>query len=53
MNRTNRLLRWVGVGTLVFGVLPVVTVLVREVPGMIREIKIARMGLRGGWKQAH
>jgi hypothetical protein len=53
MSNTNRVLKWIGVGTLVFGVLPVTAVLAREVPGMIREIKIAKMGFRGGWKQAH
>jgi len=53
MNTMNRVLKWIGVGTLVLGVLPVTAVLVLEIPGMIREIKIARMGFRGGWKQAH
>lgn len=53
MSNTDRVLKWIGVGTLVLGVLPVTAVLVREIPGMIREVKIARMGFRGGWKQAH
>lgn len=53
MNTMNRILKWIGVGTLVLGVLPVTAVLVREIPGMLREVKIARMGFRGGWKQAH
>ena len=53
MNTMNRVLKWIGVGTLVLGVLPVTAVLVREIPGMLREVKIARMGFRGGWKQAH
>lgn len=53
MNTMNRVLKWIGVGTLGLGVLPVTAVLVREIPGMLREVKIARMGFRGGWKQAH
>lgn len=53
MTTTDRVLKWIGVGTLALGVLPVTLVLVREVPGMIREIKIAKMGFVGGWKQAH
>lgn len=53
MSNTDRVLKWIGAGTLVLGVLPVTAVLVREIPGMIREVKIARMGFRGGWKQAH
>jgi hypothetical protein len=52
-NGMDRALKWVGVGTLTLGALPVTAVLVREIPGMIREVKIARMGFRGGWKQAH
>jgi hypothetical protein len=53
MNTINRALKWLGVATLVLGVLPLTGVLVREIPGMVREVKIARMGFRGGWKQAH
>ena len=53
MITTTRVLKWIGVATLVLGVLPLTGVLVREVPGMIREVKIARMGFVGGWKQAH
>jgi hypothetical protein len=53
MNDMDRALKWVGMGTLVLGMLPLTAVLVREVPGMIREVKLARMGFRGGWKQAH
>lgn len=46
-------LKWIGAGTIVFGVLPVAAILVRDIPGIIRELKIERMGWRGGWKQAH
>lgn len=53
MNTTDRVLKWVGVGTLAFGAVPFAAVLVREVPGMVREVKIDLMGFRGGWKQAH
>jgi hypothetical protein len=53
MNTMDKALKWIGIGTLVLGVLPVTAVLVREIPGMMREIRIARMGFRGGWKQAH
>jgi len=53
MDTTNRVLRWVGGATLVLAVAPLTAVLVREIPGMIREVKIARMGFVGGWKQAH
>lgn len=53
MSKTDRILKWIGVGTLVFGVLPVAVILARDVPGMIREIKMDKMGMRGGWKQAH
>ena len=53
MSQTDRVLRWAGAATLTFGALPLLVVLGREVPGMIREIKIAQMGFRGGWKQAH
>jgi len=53
MNSMDRALKWVGIGTLALGVAPVTAVLVREIPGMVREVKIARMGFRGGWKQAH
>jgi hypothetical protein len=52
-NRTDRILKWIGVGTLVFGVLPIVVITARDIPGMIREIKIEMMGQKGGWKQAH
>ena len=53
MSRTDQTLKWLGVGTLVLGVLPLTAVLVREIPGMVREVRIARMGFVGGWKQAH
>lgn len=52
-NRTDQILKWIGVGTLVFGVLPVVAIIARDIPGIIREIKIEMMGQKGGWKQAH
>jgi hypothetical protein len=53
MSQTDRVLKWTGAAALVLGVLPLLLVLGREVPGMIREIKIAQMGFRGGWRQAH
>jgi hypothetical protein len=53
MTRTDRILKWIGVGTLLFGVLPVVAVTAGDIPGIIREIKIEMMGQKGGWKQAH
>ena len=53
MSNINRALKWMGVAALVLGVLPVTGVLIREIPGAIREIKIARMGFVGGGKQAH
>jgi hypothetical protein len=53
MSTINRVLKWTGGAALVLGVLPLTAVLVREIPGMIREVKIARMGFVGGWKQAH
>jgi hypothetical protein len=53
MSQTDRVLKWLGAATLALAVLPLLVVLGREVPGMIREIKIAQMGFRGGWKQAH
>jgi hypothetical protein len=52
-SKTDQILKWIGVGTLVFGVLPVVAITVRDIPGIIREIKIDMMGWKGGWKQAH
>jgi hypothetical protein len=53
MTGIDRALKRAGVATLVLGVLPLTGVLVREIPGMIREVKIARMGFVGGWRQAH
>ena len=53
MTNSDRIFKWIGVGAVVFGVVPFVVILLRDVPGMIREVKIDRMGLRGGWKQAH
>lgn len=53
MSTTDRVLKWIGVGALVFGVLPVAAVVARDLPGILREVKIARMGFVGGWKQAH
>lgn len=53
LSKTDRALKWIGVGTLVFGVLPVVAITARDIPGIIREVKIDMMGMRGGWKQAH
>jgi hypothetical protein len=53
MSRTDPVLKWMGAATLALVILPLLVVLGREVPGMIREIKIATMGFRGGWKQAH
>lgn len=49
----DEVLKWIGVGTLVLVVLPVVAITLRDIPGMIREVKIDLMGFRGGWKQAH
>jgi hypothetical protein len=53
MTNTDRALKWIGVGTVVLGALPFAVIVLRDVPGMIREVKIDRMGMRGGWKQAH
>jgi hypothetical protein len=53
MTGTDKILKWIGVGALLFGVLPVVAVTARDIPGIIREIKIEMMGQKGGWKQAH
>ena len=53
LSTSDRILKWIGVGTLVFGVLPVAVIVAREIPGIIREIKVLTMGGKGGWKQAH
>jgi hypothetical protein len=49
----DRILKWIGVGALVFGALPVAIIAAREMPGIIRELKLMTMGGKGGWKQAH
>jgi hypothetical protein len=53
MNRTERVLAWIGAGVLLLVVLPVIVITARDVPGMIREVKMDKMGFKGGWKQAH
>lgn len=53
MTRTDQVLKWIGAGTLLLIVLPIVVITARDIPGVIREIKIERMGWKGGWKQAH
>jgi len=49
----SRAFKWIGITTVVFAIVPFAAILVRDVPGMIREVKIDKMGLRGGWRQAH
>jgi hypothetical protein len=53
MSRTERVLAWIGAGVLLLVVLPVIVIIARDVPGMIREVKMDKMGFKGGWKQAH
>jgi hypothetical protein len=53
MTRTDHILKWIGAGTLLMIVLPIVAITARDIPGAIREIKIGLMGWKGGWKQAH
>jgi hypothetical protein len=53
MSKTDQALKLLGAGTLLFGVLPLVGIVLRELPGGFREIKDLRMGMRGGWHQAH
>jgi hypothetical protein len=53
MSKTDKMLRSIGIATLALGAFPVALVIVRDIPGMMRELKIAKMGARGGWKQAH
>jgi hypothetical protein len=53
MSRTDQILKWIGAGALLFIVLPVIVIIARDVPGMIREVKMDKMGFKGGWKQAH
>ena len=52
MSRTDQFLKWIGVVALGAG-LGVVAIAARDLPGIVRELKIARMGFVGGWKQAH
>jgi hypothetical protein len=49
----DRILKWIGVGTVVFGVLPVAAIVAWEIPRIIRDLKVGTMGWKGGWKQAH
>lgn len=51
--KADQVLKWIGAGTLLFGVLPVAAITARDIPGIIREVKIDMMGWKGGWKQAH
>jgi hypothetical protein len=53
MSKTDRVLKWTGAGVLLFVVLPVIVIIARDVPGMIREVKMDKMGFKGGWKQGH
>jgi hypothetical protein len=53
MSRTDKILKWTGACALAFVVLPVLMIIARDVPGMIRELKMDKMGMKGGWKQAH
>jgi len=53
MSKTDQVFKWIGVATVVFGVVPFVGVLLMDAPGAVRELKIEMMGNKGGWKQAH
>jgi hypothetical protein len=53
LSAPDRILKWMGVGTLVFGVLPVAAIVAWEIPRIIRNLRIGTMGGKGGWKQAH
>jgi len=53
MNKANRALRWIGLGTLTLGIIPLLITLLRDLPAAMREVKLAKMGNRGGWHPAH